>query len=676
MSTRPVRTRKPPNRLTTGVVESRARKKGGKTGASKFIKKSKMVKKTIIKDQKTLISYIDKKIGNASGKNKLAWMTLRHIYDDYTDTGIKRKFKNLSNSNIDLSLRMQHELIFKPGSTLSDNDKLLPSTLKIEMNDEKMINLLVMVWLDMTHDETIPLNTSFQDFLKSDYVEFLIKTPVKYVKSTNTINKMIEYEILKIKDGKLYRFSTTQKSVSDSALKNNIHNIWNDGKGMHFFPSTTKIKSKIKQPTRPIYMSLDSEDSNLVELIKSSKIGNSYYIKPLINVANLLDPGRGGGSTGQRGGTMDRLTRQLFKTHPYTHYKFDVNTYTFNFGKYMTISIYINDTEFNISVNNVPLKMGTTSKKAKDGGIIEKISKFMGDFAQILTVSHQYKNGLRVVSGTIDGVFVGITAFLQKELLGLNPRVIIDNSTYGNKNGLIIHGFEDLLIKSNSIKQNPTVAEYIKRRNANPALNNNSRATTHINGMVESTKSVSKPGAKRSRSSNNPPSRNNTAGMNRTRSNGKSSSTSSQRKVSLANASSGIKGKPTPPVRNPVTQKRTPESVMRTASAKRSRSSNIQQNVPMAKRARGALSRNNTAGMNRPRSNVKSSSTSSQGKVSLPNASSGIKGERTSNSVTQKRTPESVMRTASAKTESITRTVSARQRLATSNSARSNQTRG
>jgi hypothetical protein len=627
MSTRPVRTRKPPNRLTTGVVETRARKKVKKTGASKIIKKRKMVEKTTIKDKKTLISYIDTKIGNTSGKTKLAWMTLRHIYDDYTDTGIKSKFKNLSNSNIDRSLQIQHDIIFKPGSTLSDN---LPSTLNIKMNDEKMINLLVMVWLDMTHDETIPLNTSFQDFLKSDYVKFLIKNTIKFTKNTNTIDKMINYQILKIENGKLYRFSTTQKSVSDSALKNNIHNIWNDGKGMHFFPSTTKIRSKIKQPTRPIYMSLDSEDSNLVELIKSSKIGNSYYIKPLINVGNLLDPGRGGGSTGQRGGTMDRLTRQLFKTHPYTHYKFDVNTYTFNFGKYMTISIYINDTEFNISVNNVPLKMGTTSKKAKDGSLIEKISKFMGDFAQILTVSHQYKNGLRVVSGTIDGVFVGITAFLQKELLGLNPRVIIDNSTYG-KNGLIIHGFDELLIKNNNTKQSPSVVNYIKKLNANARINENTRATTQM-GIAKNG-----PG-----SSVKPPSRNNTAGMKRPR-----STTSSVGYPS---------GRP--------------------AKQKKMSASN------------SAPSRNNTAGMNRPSSNVKSSSTSSQGKVSLANASSGIKGKRTPpvrNPVTQKRTPESVMRTASAKPESVVRTTSAKPesvmrtasaRPNTSNSARSNQTRG
>ena len=375
MSTRLVRTRKQASKWSPGAGEPGARKKAGKTGVSKPIKKRKTVEKTIIKDKKTLISHIDTKIGKTSGRDKLAWMTLRHIYDDYTDTGIKSKFKNFSNSDVDRSLQIQHDIIIKPGSTLSDK---LPSTLKIQMDDEKMINLLVMVWLDMTHDETVPLNTSFQDFLKSEYVKFLIKKPIEFTKRTDTIDKMIEYKILKIENKKLYRFSTTQKSVSDSALKNNIHNIWNNGNGMHFFPSTNKIRSKIKQPTKPIYMSLDSEDSNLVELIKSSKIGSSYYIKPLINVSNLLDPGRGGGSTGQRGGTMDRLTRQLFKNNPYTHYKFDVNTYTFNFGKYMTINIYINDTEFNISVNNVPLKMGTTSKKAKGGGVIEKISKFMG----------------------------------------------------------------------------------------------------------------------------------------------------------------------------------------------------------------------------------------------------------------------------------------------------------
>jgi len=647
MSSRPVRTRKQPNRLTTAAFKTTTRKKAKKTGATavktttrKEPKKTGAIannSKTIKKYKDTLISYIDNKIGKTFGKSKLVWITLRHIYSDNTDKVITSIFKNLKNPDIDRYLQNQHDIISKPGSTLSNN---LPSTLNIKMDDDKLINFLVMVWLDMTHDDTVPLKTSFEEFLESDYVKFLIKEPVKFTKSTDTIDKMIQYKILKIENGKLYRFSTTQKSVSDSQLKNNIHNIWNDGKGMHFFPSTTKIKSKIKQPKQPIYMSLDSEDSNLVELIKSSKIGNNYYIKPLINVANLLDPGRGGSSTGQRGGTMDRITRQLFKGDDlYTHYKFDVNTYTFNFGKYMTVSIYIDGTEFNISVNGKPLKMGTTTQKAKGGGVIEKISKFMGDFAQILTISHQYKSDLRVVSGTLDGVFVGITAFLQKELLGLKPRIMIDNSTFG-KNGIIIHGFDDLLIKNNNTRQSPSVVNYIKKLNNNAGINENTRATTQMiiakNGPSSS---VRKPSAKKKRA------------------------------------------------RAPNTQKLAPPT-------KKSKLTK-----PLSPIRGGAPSRNNTAEMNRPRNQVlvktPRSTTGSVGypsgrpakqiKVPPSNVSSGIKGKRSPNSVTQKRTPESVMRTASAKSESVARTTSARResvmrtasaRPNTSNSARSTQTRG
>jgi hypothetical protein len=113
----------------------------------------------------------------------------------------------------------------------------------------------------------------------------------------------------------------------------------------------------------------------------------------------------------------------------------------------------------------------------------------------------------------------------------------------------------------------------------------------------------------------------------------------------------------------------------------------------------GAPSRNNTAEMNRPRNQVlvktPRSTTGSVGypsgrpakqiKVPPSNVSSGIKGKRSPNSVTQKRTPESVMRTASAKSESVARTTSARResvmrtasaRPNTSNSARSTQTQG
>lgn len=616
MSGRPVRTKRQPARLTPQVPKATKKTRVAKGGVQKTVK----IEKSIIKDKKTLISYIEKKIGKASGKNRLAWITLNHIYSDYTDIQITAKFKKYSNADIDRYLNIQHDIINKPGSTLSNT---LPSTVDIQMDDTKLINFLVMIWLDMAHDGTFSKKETFGNFLKSDYVKFLIKTPINGIKITKTIQKLIDNHILINKDGNLYRHADADKNI-----KNNIHNIWGDGSGMYFLHSTSKIRSKIKKPKLPIYMSLDSEDSNLTELIKSSKIGNSYYIKPLINVANLLDPGRGGSSTGQRGGTMDRLTRQLFRNEPYIHYKFDVNTYAFNFGDHMSVNIYIDDTKFNISVNGVPLKMGTTTNQAKKGDTIQKISKFMGDFAQILVVAHQYKRGLRSVSGTLDGVFVGITAFVQKELLGMKPRIMFDNSTYGT-NGIIIHGFDDLLIKNNTKTQSPSVVKYIKNMNANAGINQNTRATTQM--------LLSKPNNRsKSVSKGNAPSRNNTAGMNR---------------------------------------------------------------VPTL---RAAPSRNNTAEMKRPNSNVSQrkrprSTTGSVGsysgrrvkqiKISASNRSSAAKTNGSPNSVTQSRSgtgkvesitrtksPESVARTKSAKFESVTRTTSARP--ATSNSARSNQTRG
>ena len=616
MSGRPVRTKRQPARLTPQVPKATKKTRVAKGGVQKTVK----IEKSIIKDKKTLISYIEKKIGKASGKSKLAWITLNHIYSDYTDTQITAKFKKYSNADIDRYLNIQHDIINKPGSTLSNT---LPSTVDIQMDDTKLINFLVMIWLDMAHDGTFSKKETFGNFLKSDYVKFLIKTPINGIKITKTIEKLIDNHILINKNGNLYRHADADKNI-----KNNIHNIWGDGSGMYFLHSTSKIRSKIKKPKLPIYMSLDSEDSNLTELIKSSKIGNSYYIKPLINVANLLDPGRGGSSTGQRGGTMDRLTRQLFRNEPYIHYKFDVNTYAFNFGDHMSVNIYIDDTKFNISVNGVPLKMGTTTNEAKKGDTIQKISKFMGDFAQILVVAHQYKRGLRSVSGTLDGVFVGITAFVQKELLGMKPRIMFDNSTYGT-NGIIIHGFDDLLIKNNTKTQSPSVVKYIKNMNANAGINQNTRATTQM--------LLSKPNNRsKSVSKGNAPSRNNTAGMNRA------------------------------PVR------------------------------------RAAPSRNNTAEMKRPNSSVSQrkrprSTMGSVGsysgrrvkqiKISASNRSSAAKTNRSPNSVTQSRSgtgkvesitrtksPESVARTKSAKFESVTRTTSARP--ATSNSARSNQTRG
>ena len=153
-------------------------------------------------------------------------------------------------------------------------------------------------------------------------------------------------------------------------------------------------------------------------------------------------------------------------------------------------------------------------------------------------------------------------------------------------------------------------------------------------------------------------------------------------------------------------RQRTPQN--KPQGAKRKRTPNVNVNVPVAKKMkkttpalRAAPSRNNTAEMKRPNSNVSqrkrlrpttgSAGSSSerrvkQIKISASNRSSASKTNGSPNSITQSRSgtgkvesitrtksPESVARTKSAKFESVTRTTSARP--ATSNSARSNQTR-
>ena len=207
MSGRPVRTKRQPARLTPQVPKATKKTRVAKGGVQKTVK----IEKSIIKDKKTLISYIEKKIGKASGKSKLAWITLNHIYSDYTDTQITAKFKKYSNADIDRYLNIQHDIINKPGSTLSNT---LPSTVDIQMDDTKLINFLVMIWLDMAHDGTFSKKETFGNFLKSDYVKFLIKTPINGIKTTKTIEKLIDNKILINKDGNLYRHPDADKNLS------------------------------------------------------------------------------------------------------------------------------------------------------------------------------------------------------------------------------------------------------------------------------------------------------------------------------------------------------------------------------------------------------------------------------------------------------------------------------
>ena len=627
MSTRPVRTRKPPNRLTTRAseankitqVETKVRKR-----ASKANKNTKPIKKIDI-------------IKNIRNKK---FMKLASLYQIMEETQIQRNIEGGSYRGELLSLiNKQQEVIEK--STI----KIEPKKFTFKSDDIKL-DFLVLMWLDMSHDATvikgwragittkIPIYHTFREFLDLKISNILVPDTPK-IKITEFISKLRGVGAIDYNTNNSNIDITTSPGF-EGKIKTSFENLF-DLKDILKGTSSESIGKYLKNKNNPIYISVDQESdkqSPISLLIIKSKYENIrsngtkkslYGIKSLVTLANIIDPGALKGKKG----SLLRDVSQLFERPPRVFSTFvDITKFNLD-GK--IIEIIPSSTtygKYDLKIGTKTVEGGKTKGKAQEkNDELLKISKFCGDFLQILSVAAAQKT-INCTVGTGDAMMATMHLFIQKYVLGEpNPRILFDKSYTTGRSNIIICGFSEQFIPN-----------YVKNKAISP---------TNKTGVTRPARG-----------------RTNNKGVNQ-----------------------------------PAKRKRTP---------------NAQQNVPMPKRARqltpvsrGAPSRNNTAGrqsqqVNRPRSNTGSITRSSsvrppkqisvKGKnLIVSNASSGITKRRRHNSVTQNRSgngkvesitrtvsakPESIMKTASAKTESITRTVSARQGSATSNSARSNQTRG
>ena len=107
--------------------------------------------------------------------------------------------------------------------------------------------------------------------------------------------------------------------------------------------------------------------------------------------------------------------------------------------------------KFNLTLNGTSIPYGITAGEAKKSvNTTEKLSKFLGDFMQILTVLSEPVNR-RMVLGTIDGVLCGMYCFLAKHLKK-QPRLFIDMS-FRQRNQIMMYGVSDLIGTTTAVKQ-------------------------------------------------------------------------------------------------------------------------------------------------------------------------------------------------------------------------------
>ena len=447
----------------------------------------------------TLTTYIQTLRNANSGKNntsKGAYAFLSNLYRGHGNGRMKaNRFNTIlkgGDKGISNYIKKQHTILTKNSSIV----RAEKTTFDFKMDSELLHDLLFMIYLDMRHDGLFA--GSFNNFLASEIVKKILKD-TKDIPNINTQSKLIK---TLVREG-VFKITKNDeinpRSKLEEEFKNKLNVIWGGSPPIQI--KKDKIKSGLlplaKNLSNPIYISIDAEGSQkyISRLQDSSRYGKEYtqyYAKRLFTVPNLIDPGINF--------VFDNISSRIFRPNesggPYTPYKFNYQKFKFNFGNYFTIVIGPNDrgTGFICTLNDSPIPVGTTKSNAQLNNPIRKIAKTFGDFLQILVNSALYKNGKNVVGATSDGNFVAMTGFVQRELFGITPRLIVDRtSKLGSFNssidGIFLFGLDD----------------YIKR--PNNATRSNSRATTKNNTRVNK--------------NNNNVSSNNQRGVKRVRNNNK-----------------------------------------------------------------------------------------------------------------------------------------------------------
>ena len=418
---------------------------------------------------------------NVSTQHKDVSRMLSQFYRNAPDTLIKNlsAVKKMNQNEMNVYVQKQFNLIKnqRVDSKNSNNGKVVT---KLPMNIIKLHDFFLFLWLDMRHDFKTgdqALKDDFDKFLKGSIVDQFKKDRTwgwdREPIDTDNMKFCRKYGIIGTKDKrgveKKYAYPGDN---ADKHLKKFFTDMWerkNSFIGRIEVPKEAngKYYENLRKDDKSIYISFDSENSRFLSgFIKSSKTqgtrangtqGDSYLLKRLYTLANLMDPGRLGGSYATPASSIDEVFSRLFNKNPSWAFKINAQLYTWNFGEYFTIEIFQEGrTEFKCKLNNQVLNLGITKAQAgssKGTGIspaIAKISKTFGDLNQILTVSTLRKSNKRVVSGTQDRAFIGMTGFIQRDLFDIKPQIISD-ATRAGQDYIVLFGMEDYY-KNNVIR--------------------------------------------------------------------------------------------------------------------------------------------------------------------------------------------------------------------------------
>jgi hypothetical protein len=414
-----------------------------------------------------------------NGLNRYGYTFLASLYRNHPGEQLKKYAFNWTNDKQIEFMKKQHRTLVKNTSRINVPSEKVE--VNIPMNDEKIHDLLIMLWMDMSHDKLF--KGSFNKFLTSA-IKNEITTAEILPKQTKLVSELMRFNMLKTSNGAIVLMSDIE-----GKQKKYMHEIWGDPSyPPKIVKKTAAILSIVRNKNKPIYVSYDAENSDYItELLAKTRMnGGTYYLKRIFTVANLMDPGRGAsvnvGGFGRSGGSINKLVNRLFdERSTSTPFKFNYQMFKFNFGDYFTIEIVPDGSKFNAKLNGKMMNMQVKKSQAQEGNALDRISKTFGDFIQILTVAHLRKSGLNVVSSTQDGGFVGMTGFVHGTLFGIEPALISDSTTVigtGNRSetGIKFYGLHEYLRYNTDPTRSGVTTQVNKNNNNNNNMSSKNRS--------------------------------------------------------------------------------------------------------------------------------------------------------------------------------------------------------
>jgi len=469
----------------------------------------------------------------SKGKNPKVYNMLYSIYRDASSTLINRLEldDNALIETIEQQYKVMNENIRQSGG---ENNKL---TLNFKSYEDKL-NFCLLMWLDISHDQKpIPgkkqedRRTNFETFLKGNIVKTFFGENLTYTNDTEIMKRMKKLTII----------TTTKKKMSGRTVIGMLKGLWPGSNfenkikvNLPFIfgvaePVTTlavgpKLSNSAKnKENQPIYVTIDSESkqksiSSLIENAKypfeyinkstgQRKIITRYYLKPIITLANRVDPGRLMPASGvtQEFSKLMQEADKLKSTQLY-----NVKDCDFKIGKTSLTLDTVGRGKFSLKINGNEIPYGITAGEAKKATNAKDIlSKFLGDFMQILTVLSKPVSQ-RIVLGTLDGIMCGMCCFLSKSLMNQEPRLFIDMS-FEQGNQIVMYGVSDLFKIGKNVKpQVSTVgSNFISNNNNTIEVSSGNNRTegggnTNNNQSIRNSPSVSRNSTTRNNGGNVP----------------------------------------------------------------------------------------------------------------------------------------------------------------------------